>query len=284
VSVTAVLAAAAAAAAVLGAWEALVVVERLSPTGIVERIWRPLRMARREGRRPTDAERRRLAVVAAAGLAAAGWLTFGLVGAAMAGSVGPALAFALLRSRQHRYAQDLRRGAAEVARALADAVGAGHSARGAILAVAPGFGGAVGRELDAVAAGLALGATTESALEQLRARARCPAWDALTAAMLLQRDAGGDLVSLLRRLATSLELADRLDAEARTATAQARFTAWLVIGLPFAAAGLGELAAPGMVASLLSHPLSFGLTVAAVALQAVAVLCVRAIARLPRTS
>ena len=147
---------------------------------------------------------------------------------------------------------------------------------------APGLGGATGRELRLVAAALALGQPTEVALESLRRRARCSAWDALVAAILLQRDAGGDLVALLRRLAGSLEAAERLDAEARSATAQARFTAWLVAGLPFAAGGFGELASPGMLAGLLANPLSAWLTGGAVSLQVVAILSVRAIARTPR--
>lgn len=266
-------------AAVLGAWEALIVLERLPLAGLGERVWEPLRAAGLEGRAPTQRERRRLGLVAAAALAAGGWLAAGPLMGALAGLAGPALMLFALRARQRRYARELRAGAGEVARALADAVSAGHSARGALAAVAPGLSGAPGRELRAVASGLALGTTTEQALDRVRARARCPAWDALTAALLLQRDAGGDLVALLRRLAASLEAAARLDAEARTATAQARYTAWLVIGLPFGAAALGELGSPGLIASLLSHPLSFTLTLTALTLQAVAVVCVRRIAR-----
>ena len=64
-------------------------------------------------------------------------------------------------------------------------------------------------------------------LERLRLRAGCRAWDTLIAAILLQRDAGGDLPALLRDLAAALEAADRLERDARTARAQARFTAWL---------------------------------------------------------
>ena len=72
-----------------------------------------------------------------------------------------------------------------------------------------------------------------------------PAWDTLVAAILLQRDAGGDLAGLLRDLAASLEAAARVDADARAATAQARFTARLVLWLPAGAAVLAELARPG---------------------------------------
>lgn len=278
-SASALLAAAAAAAGVLGAWEGLVALERADPLRRASEWWEPLRRARLEGRDPTGSERRRLAVLAGGVLLAGGWLVAGPVGGALAALAGPAAAVGLLRARRRRYADELRAGATEAARALADAVGAGHSARGAIAMAAPGLTGATGREMRAAAHALALGEPTHTALERLRSQARSAAWDALTAAILLQREAGGDLAALLRRLAASLEAADRLEADARTATAQARFTAWLVAGLPFGAAALGELVSPGLVAGLLSHPLARWLTFVAIGLQLIAVVCVRRVTR-----
>ena len=74
---------------------------------------------------------------------------------------------------------------------------------------------------------------------------RSPAWDAMVAGILLQRDAGGDLPALLRDLARALEAAARQDRDAIAATAQARFTARIVLVLPVGAALLAELAQPG---------------------------------------
>ena len=97
--------------------------------------------------------------------------------------------------------------------------------------------------------------------------------------MLLQRDAGGDLAALLRELAASGEAADRAERDARAATAQARFTAWLVLGLPLGAAVVAELAAPGFAASLLANPLSAWLAALAVVLQLVALVCIGRLAK-----
>jgi tight adherence protein B len=97
--------------------------------------------------------------------------------------------------------------------------------------------------------------------------------------VLLQRDAGGDLAGLLRSLASALEARGRVMADARSATAQARFTAVLVIGLPFAGLALAEIASPGYLRTLAASPLSAILVGGAVGLQVVAYLCVRRIAR-----
>ena len=73
--------------------------------------------------------------------------------------------------------------------------------RGAIAEAGSGLPGAVGEELRGAARALALGERTEVVLERLRANARCGAWDAIVAAIALQRSSGGDLARLLRDLA-----------------------------------------------------------------------------------
>jgi tight adherence protein B len=276
------LAFAAGAAGLLGAWEALAAVERSQVAAGLGRVLEPLVRAGREGRAPTRPERRRLALLATGALAAAGWLLGGPALGALAAIAGPALAIAAVKARRRRYAAELRSGAAGAARAMADAIAAGHSVRGAIAAAAEGMTGAAGNELRAAARAAALGDPTPEILERLRRRAAAPAWDAIVAGILLQRDAGGDLAALLRDQAAALEAADRIEREARTATAQARFTARLVLLLPAAAAVLAELASPGLIAGLLAHPLSVWLVAMAAVLQATAVLAVARLGRAAR--
>jgi tight adherence protein B len=276
------LAFAAGAAGLLGAWEALAAVERSQMAAGLGRALEPLVRAGREGRTPTRPERRRLALLATGALAAAGWLLGGPALGALAAVAGPALAIAAVKARRRRYAAELRSGAAGAARALADAIAAGHSVRGAIAAAAAGTTGAAGHELRAAARAAALGEPTPEILERLRRRAATPAWDAIVAGILLQRDAGGDLAGLLRDQADALDTADRIEREARTATAQARFTARLVLVLPAGAAVLAELASPGLIAGLLAHPLSVWLVAMAAVLQAAAVLAVARLGRAPR--
>jgi tight adherence protein B len=279
VTACAALAAAAASAAVLGAWELLAAVESTRVAARIARALEPLDRAGREGRAPTAPERRRLGVLAAGCLLAAGWLLGGPALGALAALAGPVALLALLRVRAARYRDALRSGAAGAARALADAVAAGRSVRGAVAEAAPGLTGAAGRELRLTARALAFGEPTEAALERLRRRAACRAWDTIVAAVLLQREAGGDLPALLRELAGALEAADRAEQDARTTTAQARFTARLVLALPLAAAVLAELGSPGFLASLLSQPMSASLAGLAAVLQLASVAAIRRIAR-----
>jgi tight adherence protein B len=281
------LAAAAAMLAVLGMWEALAVVEQVRPAQAIGRALAPLRLAGRVGRSPTVPERRRLALVGAGTLMAAGWLMAGLAVGMLLGAAGPAAVGPVLAARRRRWRRALADGVPGVARALADALAGGHSIRGALEVVGAGSGadrpdglpGAAGAELRSVARRLALGVPTEEALIDLRDRAAHPAWDTLVAAILLQREAGGDLAALLRSIAESAEHARRVEADARGLTAQARATARLVAGLPCVALALGELLAPGTLGALVADPRSRLLLLGGAALAAAALVTIGRIAR-----
>jgi tight adherence protein B len=277
----ALLAFAAAALGVAGAWEALAAVERTRPAAALAAALAPLGRARREGRAATAPEQRRLAFVAAGALAGAGWLVGGPALGLVAGLAGPAAAVAVLRARRRAYARELERGASGAARALADALAAGQAIRGALAVAADGLGGPAGVELRRAAAAIALGAPTEAALDALRRAASSPPWDAIVAGILLQRDAGGDLCGLLRDLADALDAAERARRDARAATAQARASARIVLALPVGAIALTELASPGFVATTLAHPLSTSLVAIAAVLQLAALLSIHRLARAP---
>jgi len=277
----AALAALSAGLAVAAAWNALAAIERSTAAAGVARLIAPLLRAGREGREPTLPERRRLALLAAAGLLVGGWLVAGPVAGAALAAGGPWAAVTLVRVRRRRYLADLERGAPLLARALADALAGGHSVRGALLAAATGGGvpGAAGSEVRAAASHLELGEATETALERLRSRAGTRAFDTIVAAVMLQSRAGGDLARLLRELGAALEDSLRLEQDARTATAQARFTGLVVTVLPVGAAALAELGSPGYLASLVRSPLTTWLLGCALALQAGAFVVIGRLAR-----
>jgi tight adherence protein B len=192
---------------------------------------------------------------------------------------GPWLVARVLAGARERYRRGVDAGAAGIALALADALGGGHSVRGAVGEAARGVSGAAGQELRRVARELALGAPTESALDAMRARARSHGIDTIVAACLLQRRSGGDLARLLRDSARALEEQERLERDARAATAQARFTGLIVVMLPLGGALLAELASPGYLRSLAGSFLTAWLAGLAVVMQAVAAVLIRRLGR-----
>jgi tight adherence protein B len=235
--------------------------------------------AGREGRDPGAAERRRLLVAGGAAAGIGGWILAGPLPGVAAAVGGPVALARVLQAGRERYRTRAGAGAGSLATALADAIGGGHSVRGALAAAAPALEGPVGAELRRVAAELELGARTEEALEAMRRRIRSHGIDTIVAALLLQRASGGDLAHLLRDCARSLEEEARVEADARAATAQARFTGLIVVLLPLGGALLAELASPGFVAGLAGSFLTAWLGGLALVLQVAAAILIRRLGR-----
>jgi tight adherence protein B len=235
----------------------------------------------REGRDPAAAERRRLLLAGAVLAFLAGAALVGPVAGVVVAAAGPGAVARGLRTRRERYRRAVDRGAASLAVALADALGGGHSLRGAVEEAAPALPGAAGHELRRAAAELRAGAPTDQALEAMRARSRSARLDTIVAACLLQRRAGGDLARLLRQCARAFEDQVRVEDEVRAATAQARYTGLLVVLLPLGGALLAELASPGWFAGLWSSFLTAWLVGIALVLQLAAALLIRRLGRVP---
>jgi tight adherence protein B len=236
----------------------------------------------REGRDPHTAERRRLLLVGAALALVAGLVVAGPLAALALGAGGPWAVARLLRARRDRYRREVDAELPVLALALADSLSGGHSLRGALGEATRSLAGAAGHELRRTAGELAAGASTDAALEAMRARVRSPRLDTVVAACLLQRRAGGDLARLLREIARAMEEEARLTGELRAATAQARFTGVLVVMLPLGGGLLAELASPGWFAGLWSSFLTGWLVGIALFLQVLAAALIRRLGRVRR--
>jgi tight adherence protein B len=233
----------------------------------------------REGRDPGTLERRRLLLAGAAAAFAFGAAAAGVAAGLALALAGPAAAARLLRARRERYRRAVDQGTAAMAVAIADAIGGGHSLRGALGEAAGSLGGAAGHELRRTSAELAAGAHTDDALEAMRARVNSRQLDTVVAACLLQRRAGGDLARLLRQCARGFEDQSHVEDEVRAATAQARYTGLLVVLLPLGGALLAELASPGWLAALWGSLLTAWLVGIALVLQLAAAVLIRRLGR-----
>ena len=229
----------------------------------------PLGRAGREGYAPSADEQRRLALLGSAAILGLALLAAGPGPLAVAAAAGPSAAGWVVTRRRERYRRAVERSVPEVATAIADAISGGRSVRGALAGASSSLEGPAAVELARLAAELELGASTGEALAAMRRRLRSTRVDALVTALLSQQGAGGDLAGLMRRLAAAAAERDRVDDEARTATTQARFTGLLVVALPAGATVFAELLEPGFVSQVLTEPAAAAMLIMAAALQLV---------------
>lgn len=239
----------------------------------------PLRRARAEGYLPTSSEKLRLVFLGGVAAVFTGWYFAGpMVGLALA-AASPLLAgYAVKRSRT-RYRRMVERSLPDVARAIADSLSAGHSPRGALASVPVSLEGPSATEFRRVQHALELGHPTAIAVKDLAERFRSQRVDAFATALISQRTAGGDLAALLRRFADGAAERDRVAEDARSATAQARFTGYLVVAMPVGAALFIELIEPGFTGSLLGSSPAMVLLALAAGLQAAGFLAISKLAK-----
>lgn len=210
----------------------------------------PLRRAGREGYLPTSDERFRLGLLFAIAAVAGGWWLAGPVIALMLAAGAPLVAGWLISRGRRRYLRAVEKALPEAARAIADCLSAGHSPRGALAAATSSLEGPVRRELQTLTYDLEAGAPTGDAIMDLARRFGSARIDAFATALISQSLAGGDLAALLRRFAEGAAERDRVAEDARSATAQARFTGYLVVAMPAGAALFTELLSPGFLGSI----------------------------------
>jgi tight adherence protein B len=239
----------------------------------------PLRRAGQEGYAPSSLERRRLAAIGAGAALLGGWFLAGATAAVPLAIAGPALAGWAVSSRRRRYRRAVERALPEVAAAIADSLAAGRSLRASLPGAMSSLDGPAAVELARLGAELELGTPTVGAVEGWRRRMRSARVDAFAAALLSQRRAGGDLAGLLRRFADGAAERDRVADDARSATAQARFTGLLVVAMPSGGALFAELIQPGFLAKVLGAPASALLLALAAALQVAGFVAIRRLSR-----
>ncbi len=228
-----------------------------------------------EGRIDTAFGGRRALGSAVAAGGVVGWSALGPVGGAIGAASAPLLLRTFMRARRRRHAARFDAGAADLALALASALAAGRSVRGALLTAGGSTPAPLGTELERVAVDLTLGRGLGAALSDLRVRTGSERIGSLVAAIELHRGSGGDLVRLTRELADAFRDRDRATRDALAATAQARYTAIVVAAIPFVVLAALELASPGMVTGALSYLPTAAMLVGSVGLMSLGVLLAR---------
>lgn len=238
-----------------------------------------LARAGREGAAPSELERRRLGVLAGIGLGAGAWFVLGSAPAALIAALGPAGAGWAIDRRRRGYRVGVERQIPTIANGLADALAAGGSLRTGLAELDRSLAAPGAVELRRVNADLAVGVPIRTALGSFNGRIGSERVGALVRAILSQQQSGGDLAMLLRAHAEAATARRRTEAEARSATAQARLTGGMVATMPFGAAVLVELASPGFLAGMLEEPGAVALLAIAVGLQVCAYALIQRLGR-----
>ena len=119
---------------------------------------------------------------------------------------------------------------------VANALRAGYSFQQAMDVVSKEMEPPISSEFERVSTDIAMGVTLEEALEQMNHRVGSADFDLVVTAVLIQREIGGNLAQILDTISDTINERIRMKREIKALTAQGRFSAWVLICLPFVTA------------------------------------------------
>ena len=121
---------------------------------------------------------------------------------------------------------------------VSNALRAGYSFQQAVDVIAKEMEPPISEEFAHVAADIAMGLTLENALEQMSKRVDSSDFDLVVTAVLIQREVGGNLAQILDSISDTINERIRMKREILSLTAQGRFSALVLLSLPFVTGGI----------------------------------------------
>lgn len=161
--------------------------------------------------------------------------------------MGLALLGLRIRRRRKKFTNQL----GDMLTMVANALRAGFSFMQAFELISREMDAPMGREVQLVVNEVNLGNTLESALDNMQRRVVSPDFELVVTAVLIQRQVGGDLASILDTISETIAERVRMRREVMTLTAQGRLSGIVLAILPFAMAGILTFIKPDYLKPLL---------------------------------
>ena len=163
-------------------------------------------------------------------------ITFNISLAPLAAVSMPLLLFLMIRIRVSKRREAFTEQLGDCLTTVSNALRAGYSFQQAMDVVAKEMEPPMSTEFERVTTDVAMGVTLEEALEQMNKRIGSSDFDLVVTAVLIQREIGGNLAQILDTISYTINERIRMKREISALTAQGRFSAWVLLLLPFAVA------------------------------------------------
>lgn len=197
--------------------------------------------------------------------------------AALAALGAGVIAFLLLASRRTQRMRLFEEQLPDVLDTMARALRAGNSLMETFKFVSDEMDEPVSGELNIAWSNLNYGISLKSTLEDLLTRMPSTSLQSLVAAILIQRETGGNLSEILDKLADVLRAKFRFERRVRTLSAEGRMSAWVLILMPIVLAVGLSVTTPTYLPKLYNDPLGRQMIVGAVVLMAIGIVWIRRI-------
>lgn len=196
------------------------------------------------------------------------------IAGALAGILmGLALLGLRIRRRRKKFTNQL----GDMLTMVANALRAGFSFMQAFELISREMDAPMGREVQLVVNEVNLGNTLESALDNMQRRVASPDFELVVTAVLIQRQVGGDLASILDTISETIAERVRMRREVMALTAQGRLSGIVVAVIPVALGLFLEIVNPGYLKPLLETDLGRMFIIGAIIMDMIGFLVIKRI-------
>ncbi len=187
--------------------------------------------------------------------------------------MGLALLGLRIRRRRKKFTNQL----GDMLTMVANALRAGFSFMQAFELISREMDAPMGREVQLVVNEVNLGNTLESALDNMQRRVASPDFELVVTAVLIQRQVGGDLASILDTISETIAERVRMRREVMTLTAQGRMSGWVLAAVPFALSIVIYVVNPGYLKPLLESDIGHMFIIGAIILEVIGFIIIQRI-------
>lgn len=187
--------------------------------------------------------------------------------------LGMALLGLRIRRRRKKFTNQL----GDMLTMVANALRAGFSFMQAFELISREMDAPMGREVQLVVNEVNLGNTLESALDNMQRRVASPDFELVVTAVLIQRQVGGDLASILDTISETIAERVRMRREVMALTAQGRLSGIVVAVIPIALGLFLEIVNPGYLKPLLETDIGRMFIIGAIVMDMIGFLIIKKI-------
>ncbi|MCX5909464.1 MAG: type II secretion system F family protein, partial [Deltaproteobacteria bacterium] len=195
------------------------------------------------------------AVLAVVGFLAGSWMNSGSLGAVPIAAILGALPFLYILAKKTKRIRKFERQLPEALDLMARALKSGHAFTGGLKMVADEMDDPIGLEFAKTLAEINVGIDLQVALKNFSQRFECPDLRFFVIAVIIQRETGGNLAEILGNISHLIRERFKLHGRIRVLSAEGKFSAIVLIALPFLVATLLSFVNPDYLGVLMTDPI-----------------------------
>jgi len=185
------------------------------------------------------------------------------------------LPFFSLVLKKNRRMQKFEAQLPEAMELMARALKAGHAFSGALKMVVEEMDEPIAEEFNKTIGEINFGVDVPEALKNLSLRVDCPDLRFFVISVIIQRETGGNLAEILENIGRLIRERFKLHGRIRVLSAEGKFSAAVLIGLPFLVASVIAIINPSYISTLITDPLGNILVAAAIFMMILGIVVMR---------